>query len=142
MSISFRLRIGSMLPLCASKGSKVDPQGHKLRAYYHWVKGNVDFIALDHASADQFDAAQISPFVLYDLRHACITRWAKTMPLPIVQKLAAHRSIATTMKYVHLHNADVLAAMAKAEEAKSEHTSKHTDQNDPSDSSPKSCVIN
>ena len=38
---------------------KDDPQDHKLRAYYHWIKGNVDFIALDNASADQFDAAQM-----------------------------------------------------------------------------------
>jgi hypothetical protein len=30
-----------------------------LRAYYHWVKGGVDFIALDNASAEQFDAAQM-----------------------------------------------------------------------------------
>jgi hypothetical protein len=46
-------------PLLRAQRLKDDPQDHKLRAYYHWVKGNVDFIALDNASADQFDAAQM-----------------------------------------------------------------------------------
>jgi hypothetical protein len=36
-----------------------DPQDHALRSYYHWVNRNVDFIALDNASHDQFDAAQL-----------------------------------------------------------------------------------
>ncbi len=46
-------------PLLREQRLKDDPQDHKLRAYYHWVKGNVDFIALDNASADQFDTAQM-----------------------------------------------------------------------------------
>jgi hypothetical protein len=46
-------------PVLREQRLKDDPQDHKLRAYYHWVKGNVDFIALDNASADQFDAAQL-----------------------------------------------------------------------------------
>ena len=46
-------------PLLREQRLKDDPQDHKLRAYYHWVKGNVDFIALDNASADQFDADQM-----------------------------------------------------------------------------------
>ena len=68
-------------------------------------------------------------FVIYDLRHTCITRWAKVLPLPVVQKLAGHTSISTTMRYVHLTDADVLAAMTKAKEGKSGHTSGHTGQN-------------
>ena len=39
-----------------------DPQDHALRTYYHWVNRNVDFIALDNASRDQFDAAQLKWF--------------------------------------------------------------------------------
>ena len=47
-------------PLLREQRFKDDPQDHGLRAYYHWVQGNVDFIALDNASADQFDPAQLS----------------------------------------------------------------------------------
>jgi hypothetical protein len=39
-----------------------DPKDHKLHAYYHWIDRNIDFIALDNASADQFDAAQLKWF--------------------------------------------------------------------------------
>jgi len=39
-----------------------DPQDHALRTYFHWVTGNVDFIALDNASDDQFDSEQLKWF--------------------------------------------------------------------------------
>ncbi len=38
---------------------KDDPHDHKVRTYYHWVRDGVDFINLDNATAEQFDAAQI-----------------------------------------------------------------------------------
>jgi len=47
------------VPVLREQRLKDDPQDHKLRAYYHWVRDNVDFIALDNASADQFDAGQL-----------------------------------------------------------------------------------
>jgi 3',5'-cyclic AMP phosphodiesterase CpdA len=46
-------------PVLREQRLRDDPQDHKLRTYYHWVKGNVDFIALDNASGEQFDAAQM-----------------------------------------------------------------------------------
>jgi hypothetical protein len=39
-----------------------DPTDHALRTYYHWVSRNVDFIALDNASHDEFDDAQLKWF--------------------------------------------------------------------------------
>jgi hypothetical protein len=39
-----------------------DPQDHALHTYYHWVRRNVDFIALDNASHDEFDDAQLKWF--------------------------------------------------------------------------------
>lgn len=36
-----------------------DRSDHKLRTYYHWVKGNVDFINIDNASVEQLDPAQL-----------------------------------------------------------------------------------
>ncbi len=37
-----------------------NPRDHRLRAYYHWIEGPVDFIYLDNATADQFDGAQMA----------------------------------------------------------------------------------
>jgi hypothetical protein len=39
---------------------KDDPADHSVRAYYHWVQGGIDFIYLDNATPDDFDAAQMS----------------------------------------------------------------------------------
>ena len=38
---------------------KDDPRDHKLHIYYHWRQANVDFINVDNATTDQFDAAQL-----------------------------------------------------------------------------------
>jgi hypothetical protein len=35
---------------------------HRLKTYYHWVQGGIDFINLDNASADQFDSGQLAWF--------------------------------------------------------------------------------
>jgi hypothetical protein len=64
------------------------------------------------------------------------------MPLPVVQKLAGHTSIGTTMRYVHLNDEDVLAAMKKIEEEKTGHTSGHTDQKHMDGVARESTVIN
>jgi integrase len=91
--------------------------------------GHIESSTLKKQHAIALKAAKVAPFVVYDLRHTCITRWAKTMPLPVVQRLAGHTSIATTMRYVHLNDADVLAAIEKVEVEKGGHTSRHTYQN-------------
>jgi hypothetical protein len=36
-----------------------DPQDHQLHAYFHWIERNVDFIALDNATPEQFDPDQM-----------------------------------------------------------------------------------
>jgi hypothetical protein len=36
-----------------------DPTDHALHTYYHWHEKNVDFITLDNASPEMFDAAQV-----------------------------------------------------------------------------------
>jgi integrase len=59
-------------------------------------------------------ASGVPPFVLYDLRHTCLTRWAKAMDPFTLKKLAGHTDLNTTMRYVHLNDDDVRAAMEKA----------------------------
>jgi len=38
---------------------KDDPHDHTLRTYYHWIRDGIDFINLDNATVNQFDAAQM-----------------------------------------------------------------------------------
>lgn len=62
-------------------------------------------------------------FVLYDLRHTCLTRWAKVMDTFTLKKLAGHEDLNTTLRYVHLNDEDVRAAMRKV--AQIEHSPKN-----------------
>ena len=39
-----------------------DPSDHGLRTWYHWIRDGIDFITLDNASPDEFDAAQLAWF--------------------------------------------------------------------------------
>lgn len=36
-----------------------DPKDHKLKTYYHWIQGGIDFISMDNATPDQFDDEQL-----------------------------------------------------------------------------------
>ena len=66
-----------------------------------------------HAKA--LEISQVPTFVLYDLRHTCLTRWAKVMDPFTLKKLAGHTDLGTTIRYVHLNDDDVRAAMRKAQ---------------------------
>jgi hypothetical protein len=46
-------------PVLREQRLKDDPADHKLKTYYHWIRGNVDFITLDNVSAEQLDAEQL-----------------------------------------------------------------------------------
>jgi hypothetical protein len=46
-------------PIIRRQRLRDDPRDHRVRTYYHWVIDGVDFVNLDNASADQFDAAQL-----------------------------------------------------------------------------------
>jgi hypothetical protein len=37
-----------------------DPADHTVRAYYHWINDGIDFIYLDNATPDDFDAEQMA----------------------------------------------------------------------------------
>jgi integrase len=104
------------------------------RAESEWVfpretaSGHVEASTLKKQHEAAIKAAEVLPFVIYDFRHTRITRWAKVLPLPVVQRLAGHTEISTTMRYVHLNDDDVRAAMTKEREEKGGHTSGHTKQ--------------
>ena len=41
---------------------KDDPKDHRLKTWYHWIHGGVDFVTLDNGSIDQFDSEQLRWF--------------------------------------------------------------------------------
>ena len=49
-------------PAIRAQRLKDDPADHKLRSYYHWLSHGVDFISMDNAGPEQFDAAQLRWF--------------------------------------------------------------------------------
>lgn len=46
-------------PQLRTQRLKDNPTDHKLHAYYHWIDRGIDFISLDNASPEQFDAGQM-----------------------------------------------------------------------------------
>lgn len=46
-------------PVLQAQRLRDDPRDHKLKTYFHWQQGGVDFINLDNATDDQFDATQM-----------------------------------------------------------------------------------
>jgi hypothetical protein len=46
-------------PAIRNQRLKDDPHDHKVRTYYHWREGGIDFIYLDNATPDQLDVAQL-----------------------------------------------------------------------------------
>ncbi|HVN44580.1 MAG TPA: hypothetical protein VMT66_04960 [Steroidobacteraceae bacterium] len=46
-------------PLVRAQRLRDDPHDHRVRTYYHWSIDGVDFLSLDNASAEQFDAEQL-----------------------------------------------------------------------------------
>lgn len=56
--------------------------------------------------------SSVRPFVLYSLRHTCLTRWGeKGMDAYLLARLAGHSSIMQSMRYVHPSGDAVLAVM-------------------------------
>jgi hypothetical protein len=47
-------------PAIREQRLKDDPHDHEVRTYYHWVRDGVDFINLDNATTDEFDARQLT----------------------------------------------------------------------------------
>jgi integrase len=85
--------------------------------------GHVETSTLKKQHATAIEATEVAPFVTYDLRHTCLTRWAKAMDPFTLKKLAGHTDLNTTMRYVHMNDDDVRAAMEKA---RGGHKSGHT----------------
>ena len=79
------------------------------------ASGHIEASSLKKQHRKALVSSKLPKFVLYDLRHTCLTRWAKVMDAFTLKTLAGHTDLNTTMRYVHLNDSDVRAAMGKAQ---------------------------
>jgi integrase len=86
--------------------------------------GHIDQSSVKKQHKRAVKESKVTPFVPYDLRHTCLTRWARYLDPFTLKKLAGHESLETTMKYVHLNESDsenrLLEARDKMQKARAE----------------------
>jgi len=73
-----------------------DPSDHRLKTYYHFIERGIDFINLDNASPDQFDADQVKWFegvLARDAASASIRTIIVGMHAALPQSIAASHSM-------------------------------------------------
>jgi integrase len=72
---------------------------------------------LDQAFDRARNKAGLSGWSVYSLRHYAITSWLRRgIPVHVVQKMAGHKHLATTQRYVHFLKADLEAAAERLAE--------------------------
>jgi hypothetical protein len=76
--------------------------------------GHIDQSSIKKQHLKAIKASGVARFVPYDLRHTCLTRWARYLDPFTLKKLAGHESLETTMKYIHLNEADSEARLLEA----------------------------
>jgi integrase len=78
--------------------------------------GHIDQSSIKKAHRRALKASEVASFVVYDLRHTCLTRWARHMDPFTLKKLAGHESLDTTMRYIHLNERDSETRLLEARE--------------------------
>jgi integrase len=81
--------------------------------------GHVEASTLKKQHARAITLSEVAPFVLYTLRHTCITRWAKHIDAYTLHVIAGHTDMNTTKRYVHPNDSDVREAIEKARSVES-----------------------
>ena len=73
-----------------------NPNDHVLKTYYHWIERGVDFISMDNASAEEFDAAQMTWFqgvLAHDAKDSSIRTVVLGMHAALPDSLSAGHSM-------------------------------------------------
>lgn len=64
-----------------------------------WREGRPPINNVNREWQQIIEAAAIPHATIHDLRRSCITNWARKLPVHVVQKLAGHANLSTTIKY-------------------------------------------
>ena len=92
----------------------------RLELDFEWVfpaptrSGHIESSSLKKQQSRAFRVTEIEPFVLYSLRHTCLTRWAPHMDPYTLGYLAGHCDMNITRRYVHPNDETVHAAFERA----------------------------
>lgn len=84
--------------------------GQSVRVGAPTKSGHVEASTSKRQHAAALKASGVSPFVLYTIRHTCITRWAKYMDPFTLHVLAGHTDMNTAKRYVHPSDDDIREA--------------------------------
>jgi integrase len=91
------------------------------------VSGHINEDSLKKQHAAAIKAAEVDPFVVYSIRHTCLTRWAESgMDVFTLKRLAGHANIATTMRYVHMNDKTARTALERVWKDRGGHKNGHT----------------
>jgi hypothetical protein len=106
-------------PPIQSQRLRDNPKDRRLKTYYHWIQNGVDFITLDNATNDQFDAEQVSwleRVVNGDVADPSITAVAAGMHVALPDSLASDHSM-SNWALGEQSGRRVYAALLKAQNA-------------------------
>ncbi|HEX7287668.1 MAG TPA: hypothetical protein VF532_15880 [Candidatus Angelobacter sp.] len=85
------------LPVLRRQRLADDPNDTHPRTYYHWIQGGVDFIYMDNATRDQFDAGQVAWF-------EAVLRRAKKNPRVRSIVVGMHKALPDSLSASHSMN--------------------------------------
>jgi hypothetical protein len=83
-------------PPIQSQRLRDNPKDRRLKTYYHWIQNGVDFITLDNATNDQFDAEQVAwleRVIARDASDPSVTAVAAGMHVALPDSLASDHSM-------------------------------------------------
>lgn len=83
-------------PVLHAQRLKDDPKDYRFKTYFHWIDRGVAFYYLDSATADQFDAAQLSWFertLAKDLANTAVTTIVTGMHKALPESISAGHSM-------------------------------------------------
>jgi hypothetical protein len=83
-------------PVIREQRLRDNPQDRAVRSYYHWMKDGIDFVTLDNASPDQFDAGQLSwlnSVITRDAEDASVRALVVGMHEALPQSISANHSM-------------------------------------------------